>query len=193
MSAPELALNMIRYGTSSQPCSAKSVFPENIIMHERLMDAAAIQSVIASRLPQRARWRIGNDTQDFSLHSDPCSLAAEFAKWGLSDADLADIEHGSDLIVFGMWNYNEGGGARPALVVRQSDGKVFGVDVEANDPLFVLNSSLEAFIDTFCLLDKYLGDGQPIPADLNLLVRNLDPTVYSESDWRDLVDHVAGL
>jgi len=25
------------------------------------------------------------------------------------------------------------------------------------------------------------------------LVRNLDPTVYSESDWRDLVDHVAGL
>jgi hypothetical protein len=112
------------------------------------MDAAATQSVIASRLPQRARWLIGNDTQDFSLHSEPCSLAAEFAKWGVSAADVADIEHRSDLIVFGMWNYNEGGGARPALVVRRSDGKVFGVDVEANDPLFVLNSSLEAFIDT---------------------------------------------
>ena len=120
-------------------------------------------------------------------------MVAEFAKWGLSDADVAEIEQGSDLIVFGMWNYNEGGGARPALVVRQSDGKVFGVDVEANDPLFVLNSSLEAFILTFCLLDKYLGHGQPIPADLNSLVRNLDPTVYSESDWRDLLDHVAAL
>ena len=76
-------------------------------------------------------------------------------------------------------------------MVRQSDGKVFGVDVEANDPLFVLNSSLEAFIDTFCLLDKYLGHGQPIPADLNSLVRNLDPTVYSESEWRVVVENVS--
>ena len=78
------------------------------------------------------------------------------------------------------------------LAFRQSDGKVFDVDVEAYEPLSLLNSSLEAFIDTFCLLDKYLGHGQPIPADLNSLVRNLDPTVYSESAWRDLVDDVAG-
>ena len=46
------------------------------------MDAGSVQSVIASRLPQRARWLIGNATLDFSLHSEPCSLAAEFAKWG---------------------------------------------------------------------------------------------------------------
>jgi hypothetical protein len=98
-----------------------------------------------------------------------------------------------DFIVFGMWNFNEGGGARPWLAVRQSDGKVFDVDLEAHDPLFVLNSSLEAFIDTFCLLDKYLGHGQPMPADLDSLVRNLDPTVYSESEWRNLMDHLAGL
>jgi hypothetical protein len=48
-------------------------------------------------------------------------------------------------------------------------------------------------MDTFCLQDKYLGHGQPIPADLNSSVRNLDPTVYSESKWRNLVEHVAGL
>ena len=48
-------------------------------------------------------------------------------------------------------------------MVRQSDGKVFSVDVEADDPVILLNSSLDAFINTFCLLDKYLGHGQPIP------------------------------
>jgi hypothetical protein len=152
------------------------------------MDAASIQSAIASRLPQHACWLIDNTTVDFSVRSEPCSFVAEIAKWGLSDADVADIEHHSDFIVFGMWNFNRGGGARPALVVRQSDGKVFGVDVEAYEPLFLLNSSLQAFIDTFRLLDKYFRQGQPLPADLSSLVRNLDPSVYSESDWRNFVE-----
>jgi len=151
------------------------------------MNAASIQSLVASRLPQRARWLIGNTILDFSRYSEPRNLTAEFAQWGLSDADVADIEHVSDFIVFGMWNFNGGGGARPALAVRQSDGKVFDVDVEADEPLSLLNSSLQAFIDTFCLLEKYLEHGQPIPADLHSLVRNLDPMVYSKSEWRDLV------
>jgi hypothetical protein len=111
-----------------------------------------------------------------------------FAEWGLSDADVTDIEQVSDFIVFGKWSYAEGGGARSLLVVRQRDSKVFGVDVEGDEPLFLLNSSLPAFIDTFCLLDKYLGHGQPIPADLNLSARNLDPTVYSESFWPLLLE-----
>src|SRR5262249_6642195 len=84
------------------------------------MDAGSVQSVIASRLPQRARWLIGNATLDFSLHSEPCSLAAEVAKWRLSHSDVAYIEPGSSFIVFGMWNFDEGRGARPALTVRQT-------------------------------------------------------------------------
>ena len=159
-------------------------------MYERLMDAASIQSTIASRLPQRARWLIGHTPLDFSLYDVPRDLPAVTAEL---KCDLPDVEQVSDFIVFGMWNYAEGGGARPFLVVRQSDGKVFRVDVESDEELFLLNSSLQAFIDTFCLVDKYLGHGQPIPADLNLSARNLDPTVYSESEWRNLVDHVAGL
>ena len=74
------------------------------------------------------------------------------------------------------------------LAIRQSDGKVFDVDVEADESLCLLNSSLEAFIDTFCLLDKYLGHGQPIPADLNLSAKNLDPTVYAETFWPFLLE-----
>jgi len=110
------------------------------------MNAASIQSLVASRLPQRARWLFGNTILDFSRHNEPRNLTAEFLEWGLSDADVADIEHGSDLIVFVMWDFDEGGGATPALAVRQSDGKVFDVDVEASDLLSLLNSSLEAFI-----------------------------------------------
>src|SRR5712671_5356800 len=137
------------------------------------VDAASIQSAIASRLPQRARWLMPRTESqyetplDFSFYSEPRNLTAVFAEWGYSDADVTDIERVSDFIVFGEEDYSEGGGAHPLLVVRQSDGKVFGVDVEAYEPLFLLNSSLQAFIDTFCLLDKYLGHGQPIPADLN--------------------------
>src|SRR5215471_14580175 len=132
----------------------RSVFQENVLTYERLMDAASIQSAIASRLPQRTRWLIGNTTLDFSLYSEPNNLPAVAAELGCS---LPDAEQVSDFIVFGLWNFNEGGGARPLLVVRQSDGKVFDVDVESDEELYLLNSSLEAFIDTFCLLDKYLG------------------------------------
>ena len=55
------------------------------------------------------------------------------------------------------------------------------MDVESVEELSLLNSSLGP-------LDKYLGRGQPIPADLNSLLRNLDPTAYSESEWHLLVD-----
>ena len=43
---------------------------------ERPMDAGSIQSAIASRLPQRARWHIGDTTLDFSLYNVPRDLTA---------------------------------------------------------------------------------------------------------------------
>jgi hypothetical protein len=152
------------------------------------MDAGSIQSVIASRLPQRARWLIGNTPLDLFFYSEPRNLAAMIAAevTGDEEYDAPIVERPSDFIVFGEWDYSEGGGARPWPVVRRGDGKVFGVDVERDVPLFLLNSSLHAFINTFYLLDEYLGHGQRIPADLNLSARNLDPTVYSDSFWHVL-------
>ena len=152
------------------------------------MDAALIQSAIAFRLPERTRWLIDGTLGDYSFYSVPRNLTAVMAEW---KCDLSDVEQVPDFIVFGEGDYTEGGGALTLLVVRQSDGRVFDVDVEAYEPLHLLNSSLEAFIDTFCLLDKYLGQGQPVPTDLNSLLRNIDPTVYSQSHWGGLVDLVA--
>jgi hypothetical protein len=79
--------------------------------------------------------------------------------------DAAFVEQVSDLVAFGEQDYAEGGGARPWLVVLPSDGKVFAVDAESDVPLRLVNSSLEAFINTFCLLHEYLGHDLPIPPD----------------------------
>jgi hypothetical protein len=147
------------------------------------MDAGSIQSAIASRLPQRARWLIRGTPLDFSFYSVPRNLTAMMAEW-VWDATV--VEHASGFIVFGERDYAEGGGASNWLVVRRSDGNVYGMDAEREVPLFLLNSSLHAFINTFCFLDKYLGHGHPIPPDLHSLVQNLDPT-YSGSEWHDLV------
>ena len=163
-------------------------------MYKRLVDAAAIQSVIASRLPQRARWLIDDVPLDFSFHSELRNLAAVLEEHviGVEEGDLPVVERASDYIVFGEYDYGEGV-ARPWLVVRRSDGNVFRLQVENDVPLTVLNSSLLAFINTFYLLDEYLRNGKQIPAYLNSSARNLDPTVYSQSYWHDLVDTVASM
>jgi hypothetical protein len=146
-----------------------------------------IQSAITS-LPQRRRWYIHDVPLDFSFHSELRNLAAVLEKHmiGVEEGTPPVVEHASDYIVFGEYDYGEGV-AHPLLVVRRSNGNVFRLEVENDVPLIVLNSSLLAFINTFNLLDEYLGNGKQIPADLSSSARNLDPTVYSQSHWHNLV------
>jgi hypothetical protein len=93
------------------------------------------------------------------------------------------VEQASDFIVFGDWDYAEGGGDTVFLIVRRNDGSVFGVDGGRDVPFSLLNTSLQSFINTFCLLDEYFAHSQPIPADLDSSARDLDPTAYPESRW----------
>jgi hypothetical protein len=102
----------------------------------------------------------------------------------------ASLPDARAFLAFGELDYNEGGGAQMWLAVRQTDGKVFSVDVEREPPALLLNSSFAAFVNTFCLLDEYVSQGHPPPADLEAAVRELDPTAYAESEWRDLVAEV---
>src|SRR5262249_33732104 len=71
---------------------------ENVLMYERPMEAASIQSTIVSPLPQRARWLIGHTPLDFSLYDVPRDLPAVTAEL---KCDLPDVEQVSDFIVFG--------------------------------------------------------------------------------------------
>lgn len=149
------------------------------------MDIGSVQPAITSRLPQRARWLIGGTPLDFSFYSAPRYLTAIMATW--EGWDAAFVEQVSDLIAFGERDYAEGGGATPWLVVRLSDGNVFALDAESDMPLRLLNSSLEAFVNTFCLLHQYLGHNSPIPPDLHSAVQIVDPMAYPRSEWHDLV------
>jgi hypothetical protein len=97
------------------------------------MDTGSVQPTITSRLPQRARWIIGGTLLDFSFYSVPRHLPTIMAAW--EGWDAAFVEQVSDLVAFGERDYAEGGGATPWLVVRPSDGNVFAVDAESDEPL----------------------------------------------------------
>jgi hypothetical protein len=54
----------------------------------------------------------------------------------------------------------------------------------------LLNSSIERFIQTFALLNEFLGKGEQLPLHAKALVRDIDPEAYPASEWRLLVDHL---
>ena len=107
------------------------------------VDPAAILSAINTRLPRRARWFVG-DTLDFDFSAE---------HYGLRRLTSDDVvggpppEEWSDCLVFGSYDYAEGGGASPWIAVRESDGAILALDIEReNDRTIIFNSSLDRFI-----------------------------------------------
>jgi hypothetical protein len=148
------------------------------------MDVAALQRAVVSDLPRRSRWLIDGTPMDYKFYTVPMSMAALSG----SDDDLL-----KRLIAFGEYDFAEGGGARPWLVVDSVDARVFLFDDEADDDdpeLRLLNSCFDAFVRTFRLLDAYLGRGRRVSADTGALVEAWDPRAYASSEWRKLVDHL---
>ena len=95
-------------------------------------------------------------------------------------------------LVIGDLDHAEGGGAAPYIIVRKTDARICGLDVERKTPFFLFNSSIELFIQTFVILDKYLGRGEHLPPDFDVQVQAIDPSAYALSDWRSLVEYVGG-
>jgi hypothetical protein len=151
-------------------------------------DAGIVRSELVAGLPEGARWTIRGVPLDFD-YSD--------ARRGLRKPTADEVPEGDepdwpDLLVFGRYDYAEGGGAAPWIAVRIADGAVCGLDVEREDPYFLFNSSVERFIKTFALLDQYLRRGQALPADIEGRVRSIDPEAYLGSEWRFLIEHLTG-
>jgi hypothetical protein len=150
------------------------------------MDVEAIQRSIVGKLPRRARWDVLGTpvAYDFSIgHDGPRALVAH-------DFNFDPGDTWSDLLLFGAVDYADGGGASPYLVIRRTDGVVYGLDVErAGEPLFLLNSSLAHFIETFSYLNGCAG-AEAWPPDMEAKVRAIDSSAYLESDWKLLVDHL---
>src|SRR5262245_40516622 len=112
------------------------------------LDLEALRLAIVARLPVRARWWV---------HDTPLDYDFRVARQGLDTLAKDAVEFGeeewSDLLIFGEYDYAEGGGANPWLGIRKTDGAVFGLDPERENALFFLNTSIEDFFRTFTLLN----------------------------------------
>jgi hypothetical protein len=142
----------------------------------------AIRAVIVAELPVRTRWYCGDTPVDYDF-----TIAHE----GLYPLnELAAGVDRPDLVVFGLYDYAEGGGARPWLCIRKTDGAVLGFAEE--DPWeFDLNSTAERFIQTFLYLDGLLTkENALVPTEGLDHLRTLDPLTFPCSEWKKLVEGV---
>src|SRR5262249_28368138 len=93
-------------------------------------DPGNLSSELASGLPERVRWVIGGVSLDYDFSACRQGLrrltADEVAECG-GERDWSEFR------VFGRYDYAEGGGATPWIVVRMTDGAVCGLDMERED------------------------------------------------------------
>ncbi len=150
------------------------------------IDIATMRSAIEAGLPVHKRWIIRGTPLDYDFSVARSGLG----KLPTGNGGSQDQEW-SDFCAFGKYDYAEGGGAAPWLCIRMTDGAVCGLDFEQEDPVFLLDSSLQRFIQTFSVFDDYLGSRASLPADFDARLRRIDPNAYPVSDWRLLFEAVA--
>jgi hypothetical protein len=149
------------------------------------LDLGLIQSEIIAGLPERARWMIREEPLDYDFSDSRRGLRRPTA-----DHVTGEIEkEWLDLLIFGRSAYSEGG-ATPWIAVRQTDGAICGFDPERKEAIFLFNSLIGRFIDTFTLLGQYLERGQRPPSDIEECARRIDPEAYPQSEWKSLIDYV---
>jgi hypothetical protein len=78
-------------------------------------------------------------------------------------------------------------------VVRKSDARVCGLDLDRKNPIFLFNSSIDRYVQTFVLVHQFLRQGReigPLPQDLEARVQSIDPDAYALSEWQLLVQYL---
>ena len=152
------------------------------------IDLNALREAVRLGLPRNARWLVDREPLDFDFSPD---------RYNFRRIDNADVIGGvsaewGGFLVFGRYNFSEGGGASPFVAVRERDGRVCGLDIERQgESIFTFNSSLDRFIRTFALLDEYLRAGKDPPSGVILALKATDPEVFPASEWAALVDFVS--
>lgn len=155
-----------------------------------MTDIESIRLQVRARLPVRARWLVNGTPLDFDFSRAQTPLrgiTAEDIIGGMLEGERASLR------IFGEDDYAEGGGAHSYLGVHLESGKVFGLDLERRcSPMFLLNSDIDRFIQTFLALDQALRldnlDRQQIAGRLN----EIDPGAFERSEWRLFFDHLTG-
>ena len=139
------------------------------------------------RLPLRRRWTCGGTPFDWDFSAKSRALRPLDSR--VYQVPLKPAWR--TLLIFGEYDYAEGGGTNPFIGARSTDGMIWGLDPERDrKPMFLLNSTLDAFVDTFQALDAYLGAKQPLPADIDRTLRAIDKSAFGRSDWKPFVAFV---
>jgi hypothetical protein len=69
--------------------------------------------------------------------------------------------------------------------------EIGGLDVERDtSAIYLLNTSVSRFIETFLLLDQVLGQRTASPSGLGARIRELDPEAFARSEWREAVEYI---
>jgi hypothetical protein len=153
-----------------------------------MTDFESIRVRIVTRLPIRVRWLVNGTPLDFDFSRSQSPLRPITA----SDVVGGPVEEEwTSLRIFGEEDYGEGGGASPYLGVHSGSGEIFGLDVERETShMFLLNSDVDRFIQTFLALDQALRLGGPPVAQVGERLKQIDPGAFERSEWRLLSDYV---
>jgi hypothetical protein len=157
---------------------------------EQSRNLEGLRHAIILQLPAHSRWLVRETPVrwDFSRAAQPLQPIPEddAAEWTeVLPADWRQI------LIFGEEDVADGGGASPLLGIHAQTAEVLGLDVERErSAVFLPNSSVPAFVETFLILDKALGPGGRWSSDLRDRLHTLDPGAFERSDWRLLVDYL---
>jgi hypothetical protein len=153
-----------------------------------MTDIDSIRSQIVARLPVRVRWLVNGTPLDFDFSRSQAPLRSVAA----CDVVGGPVEEAwTSLRLFGEEDHAEGGGARPFLGVHSESGEIFGLDVEREaSQMFLLNSDVDRFIQTFLVLDHALRFGGSLGAQVGERLKQIDPGAFERSEWRLLSDYV---
>lgn len=148
-----------------------------------LPDLTTATSLVRERLPLSSRWPILGTQVDWTFAGTWQRIDGEV--FGLHDEAVVALQ---PFLVFGECAYD--GGASPLVALHESEGTVHGIDLELDsDPVSRFNNSLEAFVETFGILDSVLrSPGAAVPPGLRIEAERLDPVGFENSDWAGLLD-----
>ena len=156
-------------------------------VHSMELNLEAMRLVIVTMLPLRSRWMVRETPLDYDF-----SVAHQGLRELTNDMVGSGEKEWFDLLIFGRCDYGDGGGATHWLGIHKTGGGIYGLDLEREDAMFLFNSSINRFVHTFVLLGEYLGKGVNLPADVAVRAHNIDLETYCSSEWRLLIDYLAG-
>lgn len=154
------------------------------------IDLETVRTMVCSSLPVRARWFIDETPLDFDFSRAHAPLLP------VQPSELlCDIEpEWARIRLFGEQDYAEGGGASPFLGVHEETGWILGLDVEREaSSIYVLNSTIDGFIETFLLFDGVLTRAHPQLETLALAAHRIDPSAFPDSEWKSFCDYISSI